>query len=51
MKPNEFGVRMATLDEMKYKKELWNHRPLTDFGEWERIRQKLEEMVCLQWVM
>lgn len=31
MKPNEFGVRMATLDEMKYKKELWNHRPLTDF--------------------
>ena len=31
MKPNKFGVRMARLDEMSYKKELWNHRPLTDF--------------------
>ena len=31
MKPNEFGVRMARLDEMTYKKELWNHKPLTDF--------------------
>lgn len=31
MKPNKFGVRIASLDEMKYKKELWNHKPLTDF--------------------
>lgn len=31
MKPNEYGVRMASLDEMKYKKELWSHKPLTDF--------------------
>lgn len=31
MNPNEFGVRIASLDEMKYKKELWNHKPLTDF--------------------
>ncbi len=29
--PNELGVRIAFLDEMKYKKELWTHRPLTDF--------------------
>ena len=28
---NEFGVRIAYLDELKYRKELWNHRPLTDF--------------------
>ena len=28
---NEFGVRIASLDEMSYRKELWNHRPLTDF--------------------
>ena len=28
---NEFGVRIACLDEMSYRKELWNHRPLTDF--------------------
>lgn len=25
------GVRIAELDEMLYRKELWNHRPLTDF--------------------
>ncbi len=31
MKPNKFGVRMARLDEMSYKKELWDHKPLTDF--------------------
>lgn len=29
--PNEFGVRIAGLDEMTYRKKLWNHRPLTDF--------------------
>ena len=28
---NELGVRIACLDEMSYRKELWNHRPLTDF--------------------
>lgn len=31
MQPNEFGVRIATLDERKFKKQLWNHKPLTDF--------------------
>ena len=25
------GVRIAQLDEMRYRKLLWNHRPLTDF--------------------
>lgn len=25
------GVRIAELDEMKYRKQLWTHRPLTDF--------------------
>ena len=29
--PNENGVRIAGLDEMTYRKLLWNHRPLTDF--------------------
>ena len=29
--PNKFGVRIACLDEMRYRKLLWNHRPLTDF--------------------
>ncbi|MBE5960531.1 MAG: DNA methylase [Lachnospiraceae bacterium] len=28
---DENGVRIATLDEISYRKLLWNHRPLTDF--------------------
>ena len=28
---DRFGARIASLDEEKYKKELWGHRPLTDF--------------------
>jgi len=30
-KPDKYGVRIAELDEMSYRKELWHHRPLTDF--------------------
>lgn len=29
--PNEIGVRIAELDEMTYRKLLWNHKPLTSF--------------------
>ena len=29
--PDEFGVRVACLDEMAYRQRLWDHRPLTDF--------------------
>ena len=29
--PDEYGVRMAQLDEMRYRRLLWDHRPLTDF--------------------
>ncbi len=28
---DEGGVRIAELDEMSYRRQLWNHRPLTDF--------------------
>jgi DNA polymerase V len=28
---DEQGVRIAELDEMSYRRKLWNHRPLTDF--------------------
>ena len=28
---DENGVRIAELDEMSYRRELWTHRPLTDF--------------------
>lgn len=31
VEPDDDGVRMAQLDEMQYRKLLWNHRPLTDF--------------------
>lgn len=29
--PDRNGVRIAELDEMKYRKLLWDHRPITDF--------------------
>lgn len=29
--PDENGVRIARLDEMSYRRNLWTHRPLTDF--------------------
>lgn len=29
--PDKNGVRIAELDEMSYRKSLWNHRPITDF--------------------
>ena len=28
---DEHGVRIAELDEMSYRRQLWEHRPLTDF--------------------
>ena len=28
---DEYGVRIAQLDEMSYRQQLWTHRPLTDF--------------------
>ena len=31
IKPDKNGVRIAELNEMSYRKLLWNHRPITDF--------------------
>ncbi len=31
IEPDEYGVRVAELDEMSYRRLLWTHRPLTDF--------------------
>ena len=31
MKPDKDGVRIAELDEMGYRRQLWEHTPLTDF--------------------
>ena len=48
--PNENGVRLASLDEISYRYNLWNHKPLTDFGELEGdIVENLKHMVCILW--
>ncbi len=45
VKPDENGVRIAFLDEMSYRRMLWEHRPLTDFWRVGRgISKKLEEI-------
>ncbi len=31
MKPDEDGVRIAELNEYSYRRELWDHKPITDF--------------------
>lgn len=42
--PDTNGVRIAKLDEMSYRRILWNHRPLTDFWRIGRgYAKKLEE--------
>ncbi len=38
--PDENGVRIGELDEMSYRRLLWNHRPLTDFWRVGRGYQK-----------
>lgn len=43
-RPDANGVRIAYLDEMLYRKLLWNHRPITDFWRVGRgYAAKLEE--------
>ena len=43
--PDANGVRMASLDEMSYRRLLWEHRPLTDFWRVGRgIARRLEEV-------
>ena len=44
VEPDQNGVRVAEIDEMSYRRLLWNHRPLTDF--WrvgQGYKKKLEE--------
>lgn len=44
IEPDSNGVRIAKLDEMSYRRLLWNHRPLTDFWRVGRgYAKKLEE--------
>ena len=45
VQPDENGVRIAYLDEMNYRRLLWDHRPLTDFWRVGRgYSKKLEEI-------
>ncbi len=45
VKADEDGVRIASLDEMSYRRQLWNHTPLTDFWRVGRgYAKKLEDM-------
>lgn len=42
--PDKDGVRIAELDEMSYRQQLWNHKPLTDFWRIGRgIARRLEQ--------
>lgn len=44
IKPDQYGVRIAKLDEKMYRKLLWNHKPITDFWRVGRgYARKLEE--------
>ncbi len=44
MKADKDGVRIAELDEMSYRQQLWDHKPLTSFWRVGRgIAKKLEE--------
>ncbi len=50
MIPDKDGVRIAELDEMTYRKQLWEHKPLTDFWRVGRgYSKKLEDnyMFCM----
>ncbi len=44
VEPDEDGVRIAELDEMSFRKNLWSHRPLTGFWQIGRgIAERLEK--------
>ncbi|MBD5519836.1 MAG: DNA methylase [Lachnospiraceae bacterium] len=47
IEPDAHGVRIAELDEMSYRRLLWNHRPLTDFWRVGRGYQKKLEAAGL----
>lgn len=50
VKPDRNGVRIAKLDEMSYRRLLWNYRPLTDFWRVGRAtRRSWRRTVCIRW--
>lgn len=50
VQPDKDGVRIAKLNEMTYRKLLWSHRPLTDFGGLaEGTPPNWRRMACTLW--
>ena len=47
IEPDKNGVRIAKLDEMSYRRLLWNHKPLTDFWRVGRGYSKKSEKIGL----
>src|SRR5699024_10598454 len=45
--PDKDGMRIAVLNEERYRRYLWSHRPLTDFWRVGRGYAKRLEEVCL----
>ena len=48
MKPDSDGVRIAELDEMSYRRQLWEHTPLTDF--W-RVGRGIAERLAIYGIL
>ena len=44
VKPDKNGVRIAGLDEMSYRKLLWNHRPITDLND-DELAEAIEKLL------
>ena len=52
VEPDKDGVCIAKLDEISYRKLLWNHQPITDFWRVGKAMQKNSpSMVSILWVM
>ena len=50
--PDEDGVRIAELDEMSYRRHLWDHRPLTDFWRVGKgYAKNWKRQACSPWAM
>lgn len=41
IQPDKNGVRIAELDEMSYRRNLWSYRPSLTSGEWAEAVQKI----------
>lgn len=50
IRPDADGVRIAQLDEIRYRKLLWKHQPLTDFWRIGKgFQRSWHRLVCIPW--